>query len=371
MIYLDYSATTPMDEEVLMRYVHVERHAFANANSKHSLGYKANTEIAEATKKIAVLLNVDSSEIIYTSCASEANNTAIKGVALKYPHKKHIISSELEHSSIVAPLYYLQQDDYVIDMVKLDEWGRFDLSHLESLIKEDTLLISLVAVDSETGIRQPIEEIAKLAKSKNVLFHCDITQALGKCSIDLTDIDLVSCSAHKIYGPKGIGLLIKRKGVSLVPLVHGGRSTTPFRSGTPQNALICAFAQAMELAFWNMDTRVQRVKELRTFLVKQLSLFDKISINSNEFAIDQILNISIQGIDSDEWVSKFSSRDICISARSACSGKENFSKSVYAITKDHGRATSSLRISLSHLTTMDQLRAFLDVLEDFLKETGD
>ncbi len=371
MIYLDYSATTPIDEEVLMRYVNVERHAFANANSKHSLGLRAQAEISDSTKKIAMLLNVEPGEIIYTSCASEANNTAIKGVALKYPNKKHIISSELEHSSVVAPLYYLQQNDYVVDMVNLDEWGRFDLNHLESLIKEDTLMLSLVAVDSETGIRQPIEEIAKLARSKNVLFHCDITQALGKSPIDLTNIDLVSCSAHKIYGPKGIGLLVKRKGVSLVPLVHGGRSTTAFRSGTPQNALICAFAQAMELAFWNMDTRVQRVKDLRTFLVKQLSLFDKISINSNEFAIDQILNISVKSIDSDEWVTKFSSRDICISARSACSGKENFSKSVYAITKDHDRATSSLRISLSHLTTMDQLRAFSDVLEEFLKETGD
>ena len=371
MIYLDYSATTPIDEEVLMRYVHVERYTFANANSKHSLGLRANSEIADATKKIAVLLNVDPSEIIYTSCASEANNTAIKGVALKYPNKKHIISSQLEHSSVVAPLTYLQENDYVIDMVNLDEMGRYDLDHLRSLIKEDTLLISLVSVDSETGIRQPIEEVAKLAKSKNVLFHCDITQALGKCPIDLTDIDLVSCSAHKIYGPKGIGLLVKKKSVSLVPLIHGGRSTTSFRSGTPQNALICAFAHAMEHAFWNMETRVQRVKELRTFLVKQLSLFDRISINSNEFAIDQILNISVYGIDSDEWVSKFSARDICISARSACSGKENFSKSVYAITKDHDRATSSLRISLSHLTTMDQLRAFLDVLEDFLIEMGD
>jgi len=371
MIYLDYSATTPVDEEVLMRYVHVEKHAFANANSKHSLGVRASNEIAEATEKIAKLLNVDPQEIIYTSCASEANNTAIKGCALKYPNKKHIITSALEHSSVVAPLYYLQQNDYVIDMVNLDEHGRFDLSHLESLIHEDTLMISLVAVDSETGIRQPVEEIGKLAKSKNVLFHCDMTQALGKCRVDVSDIDLISCSAHKIYGPKGIGMLIKRKGVSLVPLIHGGRSTTAYRSGTPQNALICAFSLAVELAFWNMDTRVQRIKELRTFLVKQLSLFDKISINSNEFAIDQILNFSVRGIDSDEWVLKFSSRDICISARSACSGKENFSKSVYAITKDNGRATSSLRVSLSHLTTMDQLRAFLDVLQDFLKETGE
>jgi cysteine desulfurase len=371
MIYLDYSATTPIDDEVLMRYVHVEKHAFANANSKHSLGLRAAVEIQEATEKIAKLLQVDPTEIIYTSCASEANNTAIKGCALKYPNKKHIITSALEHSSVVAPLYYLQQNDYIIDMVNLDEQGRFDLNHLETLINEDTLMISLVAVDSETGIRQPVEEVGKLAKSKGVLFHCDITQALGKCPIDLSDIDLISCSAHKIYGPKGIGLLIKRKGVSLVPLIHGGRSTTAFRSGTPQNALICAFAQAMELAFWNMDTRIQRVEELRTFLVKQLTLFDKISINSNEFAISQILNFSVEGIDSDEWVSKFSSRDICISARSACSGKENFSKSVYAITKDNGRATSSLRVSLSHLTTMDQLRAFLDVLEDFLKETGE
>lgn len=371
MIYLDYSATTPVDEEVLMRYVHVERHVFGNANSKHCAGVRALSEVTEATNSIAKLLNVLPEEIIYTSCASEANNLAIKGCALKHPHKKHIITSVLEHSSVVAPLYYLQQNDYLVDMVELDEHGRYDLNHLQSLIRDDTLMISLVAVDSETGIRQPIEEVAEIARSKGVLLHCDITQALGKCPIDVRDIDLFSCSAHKIYGPKGIGMLVKKKSVSLVPMIHGGRSTTVFRSGTPQNALICAFARAVELAYWHMDTRVARVKELRTYLVKELSGFDKISINSNEFAIDQILNISVKGIDSDEWVSKFSSKGICISARSACSGKENFSKSVFAITKNHGRATSSLRISLSHLTTMDQLRAFLDVLEDFLKEMGD
>ena len=245
MIYLDYSATTPMDDEVLMHYVHVEKHAFANANSKHSLGIRASDEIRRATEKIAKLLNIDPQEIIYTSCASEANNTAIKGCALKYPNKKHIITSALEHSSVVAPINYLQQNDYIVDFVDLDEHGRFDLKHLESLINEDTLMISLVAVDSETGIRQPVEEVGKLARSKNVLFHCDMTQALGKCPIDLSDIDLISCSAHKIYGPKGIGMLIKRKDVSLVPLIHGGRSTTAFRSGTPQNALICAFALAV------------------------------------------------------------------------------------------------------------------------------
>ena len=371
MIYLDYSSTTPVDVEVLMRYVHIERHAFGNANSKHVAGLRASEEVTNATQLIARLLNVLPEEIIYTSCASEANNLAIKGCALKYPEKKHIITSALEHSSVVAPLYYLQQNDYIVDMVDLDEHGRYDLNHLKSLIKEDTLLISLVAVDSETGIRQPVEEVAEIARDRGILYHCDITQALGKCPIDVRNIDMFSCSAHKIYGPKGIGMLVKKKHVSLVPMIHGGRSTTVFRSGTPQNALICAFAHAIELAYWHMDTRLERVRGLRTFLVKELSLFDKISINSNEFAIDQILNISVEGIDSDEWVSKFSSKGICISARSACSGKENFSKSVYAITKDHGRATSSLRISLSHLTTMDQLRAFLDVLEEFLKEMGE
>ena len=220
MIYFDYSATTPIHPEVLEAFTHYERDFFANANSSHALGKQAHNVISEQLSTMANILNVKASEIIITSSAVESNNTVLKGVALKYPSKKHIITSSLEHASIIGAVSYLEALGYEIDFVDLDENGRFNLSHLESLLRDDTLIVSLIAVDSETGIRQPIEEIGNLCHKHNVLFHSDITQAVGKSTFDLSNVDYASFSAHKIYGPKGVAGLIKKENVGLIPLLH-------------------------------------------------------------------------------------------------------------------------------------------------------
>ena len=211
MIYLDYSATTPVNENVLDTYVKVTKDYIGNPNSLHELGVKAKKLIDASTNQIASILGVKASEIIYTSGASESNNMAIKGICLKYKNRgMHIISTELEHSSVIAPLSYLQNLGYEVDFVKLDENGVVDLEDLKSKLRDDTILVSIASVNSEVGVRQPIEEIGKIIKNyPKCYFHSDITQSIGKEKVDLTDVDLASLSGQKFYGFKGVGCLIK------------------------------------------------------------------------------------------------------------------------------------------------------------------
>ena len=204
MIYLDYSATTPVDERVLDSYCKTTREYIGNANSMHTLGVKSKELWLQATNQIADILGISPKELIFTSGASESNATAIKGVAFKYKNRgKHIITSKLEHKSILETMGYLSNEGYEVDFVELDKNGQIDLKSLEKLIREDTILVSICAVNSETGFKQPLEEISKIVKkkNKNTIFHSDLTQALGKMRFDLNDMDLASFSSHKIYAP--------------------------------------------------------------------------------------------------------------------------------------------------------------------------
>ena len=238
MVYLDYSATTKASDEVLDSFIKATKYS-GNPNSLHKLGSDALGLIDASTNQIAALLGVDKSEVIYTSGASESNNTAIKGVCLAHPNKKHIITTPLEHSSIYGPINFLVDLGYSVDFVKIKENGLVDIDNLKELINDDTILVSIGCVNSEIGIRQPVEKIGSLLKGyKQIYFHSDLTQAIGKCKVDLTNIDLASFSGHKIFGIKGSGCLIKKKSVSITPLIHGGKSTTSYRSGTPATELI-------------------------------------------------------------------------------------------------------------------------------------
>jgi cysteine desulfurase len=298
MIYLDYSATTPVNDEVLDTFVKVTKNYIGNPNSLHRLGIEANSLLESATEQIASLLNVKSSEIIYTSGASESNNLAIKGVAFKYQNRgKHIITTMLEHSSIVGPLSYLQDKGFEVDFVNTLDNGQVDIEHLKSLLKDDTILVSICAVDSEIGIRQPVEEIGLLLKDyPKTFFHVDMTQCLGKDNIDLTNIDLASFSAQKIYGIKGIGGLIKKEKVMLEPLIHGGKSTTVFRSGTPTTGLIVSLSKAIRLAVTDINKKKAYISKLNTKLRDFFANYPKVIINSTNKSIPNILNFSIKKV---------------------------------------------------------------------------
>ena len=365
MVYLDYSATTPVNKEVLDTFVKVSEDFIGNPNSMHKLGLESKKIIDASTEQIKKILHLDH-EVIYTSGASESNNTVLKGVAKRYQKVgKKIITTSFEHSSVIAPLNYLSKEGFNIEFAPLTIDGTVDVKALDEMLTDDTILVSICAVNSEIGIRQPIEEIGKmLKKHKNTLFHVDATQAIGKINIDLKDADFISMSAHKIYGIKGIGLLMKKKEVLLEPLIHGGKSTTIYRSGTPQTALIVSLSKALRLMYEKFDEKYKKVKELNDYLVSKLSNIEGIAINNGKYTIPHMLNISIIGIKPETFQHALEEKDIYISTQTACSSGTGVSASVLAFTNSEERASSSVRISLSYLTTKEEINLLVDAIKE-------
>ena len=369
MIYLDYSATTPVNDEVLNTFTTVTKKYIGNPNSLHRLGVESKKLIDAATTQIKDILNIQNSEVIYTSGASEANNAAIIGVAQKYKNRgKHIITTALEHSSIIGPLSYLQKNGYEVSFVELDEFGRVTISNLKKLIRDDTILVSIGAVNSEVGIIQPIDEIASFLKDyPKTIFHSDMTQAIGKIKFNFKNIDLFSFSAQKFYGIKGVGCLIKKENLIIEPLIHGGKSTTIYRSGTPAISLIASLSKALRLIYVDIDKKYKYAEELNKYLKNELENIDGIHINSNLYCSPYILNLSIKNIKPEVMLHALEMEDIFISTQTACS-KGGESLPVYSITKNHEFANSSIRISLSYLTTKEEIAKFIEIFKIKIKE---
>ena len=366
MIYLDYSATTPVDEEVINTYASVCRDFIGNPNSLHKLGVDAKRLIDASTDQISKILGVKTSEIIYTSGASEANNLAVKGVCFKYENRgHHIITTELEHSSVLAPINYLQSKGWEVDFVSLDENGLVNLEELEHLMRDDTVLVSIAAVNSEVGIKQDLELISKIVrKNPKTIFHSDVTQMIGKDKVDLSCVDLASMSCQKFYGMKGVGALIKKDGLVIDPLIHGGKSTTVFRSGTPATPLIASFAKALRLAYEDFDDKYNKVVDLNKYLKDKLSKLN-VSINSTKYSLPHIVNLSIEGIKPEVMQHALEEHEIYISTQTACSHGE-YSKAVYAVTHDMEKSKHSIRISLSYKTTYEEIDEFIEVFTKLL-----
>ena len=370
MIYLDYSATTPVNKEVLDCFYDASLKYIGNPNSSHKLGKIALDAINESTTKIKKMLNLsEDMEIIYTSGASEANNLAIKGVAFKNKRKKHIITTLLEHSSVIGPIGYLQSNGFEIDFLKLNEYGQIDIDYLKSIIREDTILVSISSVNSEVGIREQVNEIGKLLKEYNdIVYHVDFTQSIGKEELDFEYVDMFSFSAQKFYGLKGVGALVKKKNIKLEPIIHGGKSTTIYRSGTPAIALILSLEKALELSLKDIKEKYDYVKTLKELLLDYFKNLDYVVINSNEYSIPHIVNISLKNIDSNIFLDKLEQQEIYISSQSACSIKDTPSRIILALTNNQELARSSLRISLSHLTTNEDLETFIKSFQKIYSE---
>lgn len=366
MIYLDYSATTPVDKRVLNTFNKVCLEYPGNSNSLHKLGINAKELEDYATKQIEELLNLKDSEIIYTSGASESNNHIIKGVCSKYKNRgNHIITTYLEHSSILSTTNYLSGQGFNVDYVKIKDDGTIDLEHLKQLLTSNTILVSISAVDSELGIKQPLEEIASIIKEyPKCFFHVDCTQALGKIPLDFNIMDFASCSAHKIYGLKGIGLLIKKKNIIIDNLIHGGKSTTIYRSGTPALPLIVSTMKAIDLIIPNIRKNYEYVEKLKISILNELEKYPDIYINSTSNSISYTINISLKNIKPETFVHALDQHDIYISTKSACSNTNSMSDAVYAVTKDRDRAMNSIRISLSYLTTEEEIQYFLKIFKE-------
>ncbi|MFA5741900.1 MAG: cysteine desulfurase family protein [Candidatus Izemoplasmatales bacterium] len=365
MIYLDYSATTPVNRRVLDFFCTVSEQCYGNANSTHQMGKIAKEKIDLASKAILKMFDTDNHEVIYTSGASEANNLAIKGVAFRKQHLgKHIITSVFEHPSVTTCMGYLQNQGYDIEFAPTNNMGVVDVDALRNMIRSDTILVSIAGVNSEIGIIQPINEIGLMMKMfPFATFHSDLTQAVGKIPITITNIDLVTFSAHKFYGLKGIGALLRKTTTILEPQIHGGKSTTESRSGTPAVSLICSMEKALDLAVCRLDSQYRIVFGLKKLLLAKLALIPNVVVNSNDACLPHIVNLSVLSKDAHTMVDILDRQGIMVSMQTACYTGSQRSESVYRLTNNEQRAQTSFRISISYLTTLLEIDALIDVIE--------
>ncbi len=370
MIYLDYSANFPAQKEVLDTLIEVEQNYYGNCVSIHKEGKRSMALYKKVNSKLLSALNLSEEEYeaIYTSSASESNNLAIKGLFQSYSgFGKHILVSEFEHSSTNAVLGYLKEgQNAIVEFIKTNEDGKLNLDDLKSKIKMNTILVCLSLVESEAGAIQDYKEVIKIIKNyPNCHLLLDATQAVGKIPLDLTGADLISFTPHKYGGLIGTGILIKKKDCILTPLIHGGNSVSLYRSSTTPLGLIASSYKATELAITNLDEHLRKVRELQSYLVSELKKEKDILINSN-LEFPYILNISIKNRKASQVVSLLSENDICVSQKSACSILNTPSKTIMSIYHDKERALGSFRISLSYLTTYEELNQFLTVLRGII-----
>lgn len=370
LIYLDYTANAPVEPAVLERFVRVERGAIGNPNSLHQAGRTAAAQMEAVTAHIASMLGVSPDALIYTSGASEANNLAVKGLTRACRHAgRHILTTPLEHPSVSGSLTALQETGYEVEMLPLDGGGRIDLEALPGLIRPDTVLVAVSAVDSELGAIQPVAAIAQtVSRFPNCHLHVDATQAIGKLPFSFSGIDTVSFTAHKFGGLNGCGMLVRGRDVVLEPLIHGGHSTTLYRSGTPALALAASMETALELALGGLEARLERVTRLNRLLRDGLRTNPAVTINSPQDASPYILNLSVEGFRGAQLRDRLDERGFCVSVKSACSVENTPSRAVMAIARNRRRALSAFRVSLSHQTTEEELHAFLNTLDQLCKE---
>ena len=368
MIYLDYAANTPVDDEVLEVFNEATKKYIANPNSSHPLGRMAKEEIDRCSSSIAKYFDMKRESVIYTSGSSESNNLVIKGIAesrKKYGNK--IIISAVEHSSIVAPSNYLINYGYDVSIIPLTKEGIIDLEELKKEIDDNTILVSICTVDSELGTIQPIQDIVNIVKKyPNCIFHTDATQAIGKVNIDYSNVDFITFAPHKFFGLNGFGVLLNRNNIKISPLIHGGKSTTIYRSGTPVTANVISLEKALSKSLNNLDERYNYVMELNKILRNELSRLECVHVNSPKNSIPNTLNISLINKDTKSIIKKLEENGICISTGSACSMEGSPSKSVLAITGDKNLSLNTIRIIISHLTANEEIKMFLRIFEILL-----
>ena len=365
MIYLDYSPTTQVTYDVLESYNKATRDYMGNANSLHALGVKSKVLLNSATKQICEILNINLDELTYTSGATESNNMALKGVALAYKNSgKHIVVSKLEHPSIYKICDFLESQGFEISYVNNDRDGLIDFDDLKSKIREDTILVSICAVNSEVGVRQPLKTLRQIIKieNPNTLFHSDMTQDIGKIAINMHDVDMASMSGHKIFGPKGIGLFYKNSKVKIVPLIHGSGKFNELKMGTPPLPLIVSFSKAIRIALDDLERKESLVKRLNEKICDDLKKYPDIKINKTKYTIHNILNISLMNIKPETFVHALEDDEVYVGTNTACSSGD-FSNAVMAIYNDIDRARTTIRISISHVTTNEEINKFLNIFQ--------
>jgi len=346
-IYLDNAATAPVYKEVVSEMNKYYLNEYGNPSSQHEIGERAEKAVLESRKKIASEINAKPWEIIFTSGTTEGNNMAFFGLAKKSKNKKKIIISSIEHSSIFEICDVLKREGYDIIEIPVDSRGFLILERLETEIDDETLLVSIMHANNEIGVIQDLDAIGKVCKSKDVLFHSDCAQSLGKEKIDVNkmNIDLLSAGAHKIGGPKGVGLLFVRAGVEIEPLIYGGGQERGLRGGTENVPSIAGFAKTLDVA---KKIDKNKIRKLRDYFISSLEEIGGKINGSKEKRIYNNINVSFSGIDAENLTAFLSNKGIYVSAGSACnSKKQKESKVLKAVGLNEKEIKGSIRISLS------------------------
>ena len=360
-IYMDYSATTPVDPRVADKMIPYLREQFGNpASRSHLYGWTAEKAVEEAREQVAALVNADPREIIWTSGATESNNLAIKGAAHFYQTKgKHIITVKTEHKAVLDTVRELEREGFEATYLQPQDNGLITIEQLQEAIRPDTILVSVMLVNNEIGVIQPIDEIGELCRSKGIIFHSDAAQATGKVHIDLqkSKVDLMSFSAHKTYGPKGIGALyVRRKPrVRIEAQMHGGGHERGLRSGTLATHQIVGMGEAFRIAREEMESELERIKVLRDRLAKGLTEIEEVYVNGDmEYRVPHNLNVSFNYVEGESLIMAI--KDIAVSSGSACtSASLEPSYVLRALGRSDELAHSSIRFTIGRFTTEEDI----------------
>lgn len=367
-IYLDHAATTDVRPEVLNAITDIYKNHFGNPSGFYEEGQEAAKILTEARATVAKAINAKPEEIYFTSCGSESDNWALKGTAYRLKNKgKHIITTKIEHHAVLHTCQYLEDQGFELTYLDVDEYGIVQPESLKAALREDTILVSIMMANNEIGSLQPIKELAAICKEKNIRFHSDAVQALGAIPIDVEDleVDMLSFSAHKLYGPKGIGALYLKKGTRLDSLIHGGGQEMRQRAGTENLALIAGFAKACELAVAEMPEESKRQIELRDYLIKEIKArIPHAKLNGHpEKRLPNNANYSFEFIEGESMLLMLDAKGYACSTGSACASSSlNPSHVLLSIGLPHEIAHGSLRMTIGKDTSKEDLDRFLEDL---------
>jgi cysteine desulfurase len=377
-IYFDHSATTPLDPRVLQAMLPFLTASYGNPSSQHIEGRHAREAVEAARAQVAALLNADADEIVFTASGTEADNLAIIGAVWAGGTHGHVITSSIEHAAVIGPCRFLERSGTRITCLPVDRDGIVDAGHLRAALCSDTQIVSIMAANNVVGTLQPIDELACLTKQQGALFHTDAVQAGGKIPLDVrrTPIDLISLSAHKLHGPKGIGALYVRRGAVLSPLVFGGGQERGLRSATENVAAIVGFGEAAAIAQAEMASEAKRLSELRERIVRGLrkTIPAAYLIGHPAKRLPGHLSIGIAGCEAvaGELVAALDSAGVAVSAGSACNAHHADSPSnvLLAMGFDSERAKGLIRITVGRFNTCEEIDRFLEIMPQLVADVG-
>ncbi len=371
-IYLDHNATTPVHPEVLEAMLPFYKEGFGNASSIHSFGREAKVALEESREKVAKLLNADPLEIYFTSGGTESDNLAVKGIAWANAKKgNHIVTSKIEHHAVLESCKFLEREGFEVTYLPVDRYGLVDPNELKKNIRKETILVSIMHANNEVGTIEPIPELSKIARENGVYFHTDAVQSTGKIKIDVNrlGVDLLSLSAHKFYGPKGVGAIYIRRGVRLTPLAHGGHHEKARRAGTENVPGIVGLAKALEIANRDMEKEDNRLKNLsERFFERITEKIPDVYLNGHpELRIPNTLNLSFKGVEGESIILSLDLKGIAVASGSACtSGTLEPSHVLSAMGVPPDLAQSSLRFSFGRSNTIDDIDYAVEVLPEIV-----